>query len=243
MCAFVALVQTGEGEGQGARLGLFEMACNFKVTAGWVAVGMHIRIFGAKGRGGGRHAGCIVQCSESLRMTNMPLSSSSSSLGANSGPRRPAMSGCEWRCEADRGSKYLTCIVSRRIKTYQEAVCLLVCLLLLWQGLSAFPFGRVRCQLELGSWSYGPWYVNVSMQGKVSLLGGVGVGSGKGVLGGGQQGHRECVACPHLLLKLQMLQMLHMLQHMLRAVCVANAATRPSHALGLSHQGNPNSIP
>jgi hypothetical protein len=35
------------------------------------------------------------------------------------------------------------------------------------QGLSAFPFGRVRCQLELGSWSYGPWYVNMSMQGKV----------------------------------------------------------------------------
>jgi hypothetical protein len=35
------------------------------------------------------------------------------------------------------------------------------------QGLSAYPFGRVRCQLELGSWSYGPWYVNVSMQGKV----------------------------------------------------------------------------
>lgn len=36
------------------------------------------------------------------------------------------------------------------------------------QGLSAYPFGQVRCELELGSWSYGPWYVNVTMQGKVS---------------------------------------------------------------------------
>lgn len=35
------------------------------------------------------------------------------------------------------------------------------------QGLSAFPFGHVRCQLELGAWTYGPWYVNVSPLGKV----------------------------------------------------------------------------
>lgn len=35
------------------------------------------------------------------------------------------------------------------------------------QGLSAYPFGRVRCELELGSWSYGPWYVNVTVKGKV----------------------------------------------------------------------------
>lgn len=41
-----------------------------------------------------------------------------------------------------------------------------------FKGLSAFPFGRVRCELELGSWSYGPWYVNVSMQGKGYTVGG-----------------------------------------------------------------------
>lgn len=35
------------------------------------------------------------------------------------------------------------------------------------QGLSAYPFGRVHCTLELGSWSYGPWFVNVTTQGKV----------------------------------------------------------------------------
>lgn len=75
-------------------------------------------------------------------------------------------------------------------------LCLL--LLLLCQGLSAFPFGRVRCQLELGSWSFGPWYVNVSMQGKVSFLGeGLLWWSGERVCWVvGKQGHRDFVARP-----------------------------------------------
>ncbi|KAF8061055.1 CHRNA7 [Scenedesmus sp. PABB004] len=41
-----------------------------------------------------------------------------------------------------------------------------------FRGLSAYPFGLVRCSLELGSWVYGPRSVDLHLQGKGYTVGG-----------------------------------------------------------------------
>lgn len=41
----------------------------------------------------------------------------------------------------------------------RDALCYYLVSCFASQGLSAFPFGNVKCIMEFGSWAFGPWKV------------------------------------------------------------------------------------